>query len=254
MKKMMILYGVMLGMLNLYSEPKPKADAYFSVTEDLPKLQTEPTLWYEGMFSVTNTGEVAFTVVTDKEWSGETIRFYLEGNEQQQRAEEERGRAQQRRKQERAWALDAYNISIEKHTETVKTLQPGESISFECRAIFQLPFDVPGSVYKAEMCLGHDTWVPVTIAPTPSVLHPTAYGKDGKPAGDFWYAKEGTNKYLYVKAEEKFKRVAELKLDSRPEKKKDEETVTFQSPDGTRKTLTREQALEIAREREQQNQ
>ena len=246
-----VVCGIMLTAFNLYSEAQPKADAYFRVTDELPKYKDWG--WYNGILSVTNTGGIAFAVVTDRGWSGEAVRFYQEGDEKQQRVEEERGRVRQRREQERAWALDAYNISIEKYPETVKTLQPGESVSFECKVVFQLPFDVPGGVYKAEMYLGHDTWVSVHITPTLGTLYALEWGKDGKPTGNFYYYQAGTNQYLYVKVEEKFKRVAELKLDSRPEKKKDEETVTFQSPDGTRKTLTREQAAEIIREREQQN-
>ena len=42
-------------------------------------------------------------------------------------------------------------------------------------------------------------------------------------------------------------------VDSTPKKEKGEDTVTFVSPDGKLKRLTREQAAEIIREREQQN-
>jgi len=253
MKKMMILCGVMLNMINLHSEPKPNADAHFRVTEDLPKLQLGPVLWYNGILSVTNTGEVVFVVVSDKECVGETIRFYREGNEEWQRLEDESVRGKQRREQERKEAASEYYSCIEGNIST-KTLLPGESASFECRCLFRLPLGTPGNIYKAEMYLGHDTWIPVHITPTLGMLFATAWGKDGKPTGDFYYSQEGTNQYLYVKMDDKFKRAGEMSLGTRPEKGKDEDAVTFETPDGETKKLTRDQARQIAREREQQNQ
>ena len=252
MKKMMILCGIMLSMFNLYSEPNPKADAHFRVTDEIPKLQTEAILWWNGVFTVTNTGDIAFVVVTDKEWSGEAIRFYREGTEEQQRVEEARGVVKQRREAERREAMDAFYI-CEQQNKAMTTLQPGKSISFECRCTFQVPFGSPGTLYKAEMYLGHDTWVPVHIASTLGVLHPTAWGKDGKAAGDFYYSRMGTNKYLYVKMEDKFKRVVEVKLESSPLKEKDEDAVTFELPNGAKRKLTRDQAQKIVRDREQQD-
>ncbi|MCL2876881.1 MAG: hypothetical protein FWF12_11510 [Betaproteobacteria bacterium] len=248
MKKMVILCGIMLGILSLYS--KPKADAYFRVTNDLPKHGGGT---WNGIFSVTNTGETAFVVVTDKEWSGETVRFYAEGTEEQQRVEEALGRAQPRRDAERKEAIDAFYICVEQK-KTMKTLQPGDGISFECECIFKFQHGTPIGLYKAEMYLGHDTWVPVHITPTLGILRPTQYDK-GIPAGDFYYSQMGTNQYLYVKTEDgKFKQASEMKLGSRPEKEKGDDTVTFVSPDGETKKLTRDQARQIAREREQQNQ
>ena len=252
MKRMMILCGMVLSTLNLYSEPKPKAEAHFRVTDDLPKFPTSPVIWWNGIFTVTNTGEVAFVVVTDKEWSGETIRFYLEGTEEQQLVEEARGNAKQRRDTERKEALDAFYI-CEKQNKAMTILQPSESISFECRCIFRRPFGAPGGFYKAEMYLGRDTWGPVHITPMLGVLHPTVWGKDGKPTGDFYYSRMGTNKYLYVKMEDKFKRVGEIKLNSTPLKEEGEDAVTFELPNGAKRKLTLEQAQKIVRDREQQD-
>jgi len=253
MKKMVMLCGIMLAMLNLSANPKPKAEAHFRVTEDLPKLLTGAVLWYDGIFSVTNTGDIAFVVVTDKEWSGETILFYREGTEEQQRLEDEYRGGKRWREQMRKAAIDDFYICVEKN-KAMTTLQPGESISFECRCVFKHQLGAPASLHKAEMYLGHDTWVPVHITSILGVLHPTAWGKDGKAAGDFYYSKMGTNQYLYVKVDDKFKRVGEMKLGARPEKEKDEDAVTFVSPDGATKKLTRDQARQIVHEREQQNQ
>ncbi|MCL2876882.1 MAG: hypothetical protein FWF12_11515, partial [Betaproteobacteria bacterium] len=77
----------------------------------------------------------------------------------------------------------------------------------------------------------------------------------GAPIGDFYYSQMGTNQYLYVKTDDgKFKQASEMKLGSRPEKEKGDDTVTFVSPDDETKKLTRDQARQIVHEREQQNQ
>jgi len=80
MKKVFVLNGIMLAMLNLQANPKNQADVHVRITDDLPKLKTELMLWYHGVFSVTNTGEIPFKVFTGKGWSGETSRFYQEGD------------------------------------------------------------------------------------------------------------------------------------------------------------------------------
>ena len=235
------------------AEPKPKAEAHLRITDDLPKLRVHPSDGYSGVFSVTNTGEVAFIVITDSEWADAT-RFYQEGDEEKQRYEDEYGRGKQRREEERAWARRLYEGVVQKYPASTKVLQPGESISFEYKDFtFLLPYGVPGGVYKAEMYLGNDAWAQIYITPTLYTLGAVSWNKDKTP-GDFFYSKEGTNQYLYVKTDGKFKRVGEMKLGSRPEKEKDEEAVTFESPDGVKKKLTREQARQIIREREQQNQ
>ena len=252
MKKTIMLCGILSGMFNLGAGLNPKAEAYFRVTDDLPKLKTGIVLWYNGVFSVTNTGDVAFVVVTDKECAGETFRFYLEGTEEQQRVEEEIGRAKSRREAERKEAIDYFYLCMEHNKETA-TLQPGEGISFECRSVFQRPLGSPGTLYKAEMYLGYNTWVPVHITPTLGALHPVTWGKDGKPTGDFYYAQMGTNQYLYVKMEDKFKRVGEIKLNSTPLKEEGEDAVTFELPNGAKRKLSRDQAQKIVRDREQQD-
>ena len=252
MKRMIMLSGIMSVTCNALASPLPKADVYFRITDDLPKLQTHPALWYNGIVAVTNTGEIAFIVVTDKEWSGETIRFYREGTEEEQCLEDKlwRGKNQREREEGRKAAINDFYICIEKN-KAMLTLQPGENVSFECQCVFKYQLGSPSKIYKAEMYLGHDTWVPVHITPTLGTLLPVPY--NGKSDGTFYYSQEGTNQYLYAKEGEKFKRVAEMKLKSTPLKEDKEDIVTFQSPDGTKKTLTREQAAEIIREREQQN-
>jgi len=78
---------------------------------------------------------------------------------------------------------------------------------------------VSSGIYKAEAYLGHDTWVPVHITPTLGTLLPIKHDSR-EPAGDFYYSQEGTNQYLYVKMDDKFKRAGEMSLGSRPEKLK----------------------------------
>ena len=250
MKNLFVIIGITASVLNALSDPTLKADAYLKITDDLPKW--DPRDSYSGILSVTNTGEVAFTVVTGGEWYSEAIRFYQEGDERQQQVEEKSGRAKQRREQERTEVMSTYDWCLEKGNPR-KTLQPGEGISFECvHIIFSLPFSTPGGIYKAEMYLGDDTWSPVHITPAPHSAFPVSFNKDGTPK-DFFYSKNGTSQWLYVKENNgKLKRVSKIKPDSTPMTEGDD-AVTFESSDGTKKKLTRDQARQIIREREQQN-
>jgi len=245
MKKTIMLCGVLLAVPGLCADPKPQADVHLTITDDLPRLGVG--VKYNGIFSITNTGSVAFSVVTNKEWSTETTRFYQDGN-----VEAHRGAAEEWKNRHRREVTDTRHFVMGRHPEDVKTLQPGESVTFESICAFYAVPGLPSGNYKAEMYLGENTWVPVRITPTLGTLFPVTY--NGKPTGDFYYSQEGTNQYLYVKTEEgKFKRVGEMKLGSKPLKEKTEDTVTFVSPDGATKKLTRDQAREIIREREQQN-
>ena len=250
-----IMCGVALMVSNLHSESKPKADAHVRITDDLPKLRTGVMTWYNGVLSITNTGEVAFVIVTDEKCSGETILFYQEGTEEQQRNfENVHGWGKQWREQERKEVANNYYSCIEEEITTV-TLQPGVDIALRCKFFFRIPLGAPGGVYKAEMYLGYDTWTPVHITPTLGTLFATEFDKDGKPTGDFYYSQEGTNQFLYLKSEDgKFKRVSEMKLNSTPKKEQEEDPVTFETPDGEKKKLTNTQAKQIVHEREQKNQ
>lgn len=251
MKQTFITCGAMLIAFNLCAESKPRAEAHFRVTDDLPKLHLEATTWYCGVFSVSNTGDVAFVIVTDKMLFCEAARFYREGTEEQQRVEEGLGRAGPRREAERKKAENEYYYCLEEKVPT-KTLQPGQSISFECDCFFRMQFGTPVGVYKAEMYLGHGTWIPVHITPTLGTLFPVEMDKKGTSMGDFYYSPEGTSQYLYVKTGDgKFKRAGEMKLGSNP-KKEGEDAVTFESPDGTKKKLTRERARQIIHEQRNQ--
>jgi len=168
--------------------------------------------------------------------------------------EDEHWGGKRRKEQERKEVANFYYIAIEKYPECVKTLQPGENVTFESKFCFPVPFGTSGDLYKAEMYLGHDMWVPVHITPTLGTLYAIKHDSR-EPAGDFYYSREGTNQYLYLKTEDgKFKRAGEMRLGSKPEKDKKEDTVTFVSPDGTTKRLTRDQARQIVNEREQKNQ
>ena len=254
--KKMIMLGILSMAFSLNAESKPKADINVRITDDLPKLRTGVMLYYNGILSITNTGETAFVVVTDERCVGGTIFFYQESeNEMEQRNyEAAHGGQGKREKEEARKEVSDYYYSCFKEKITVKTLQPGENIALKCKFYFWRSPDAPSGIYKGEMYLGQDTWAPVrSITPTPSVLGSVDWDK-GKPTGDFYYAKEGTNQYLYVKMDDgKFKRTGEMKVGSRPQKEKEENAVTFESPDGTRKKLTHTEARQIIQEREQQN-
>ena len=254
MKKQCFMLGMCLTMVSVHSAEKPQADVFLEVTSERLIKHLIESVWYSGFFSVTNTGTVPFTIVIDEEWSSETTRFYREGDEKEQQIEDARGAGQRRKTQERGWVLDAYHLCFEKNKPT-KTLQPGEGASFKCKEFtFAVEYSAPAQVYKAEMYLGDDTWIPVHITPTLGTLFPIGYGKDGKATGSFWSTKAGTNRYLYVKEDDKFNRVTEVNLKTKPVKVEGEDAVTFESPDGEKKKLTRDQARQIIREREQQNQ
>ena len=252
MKKLLLMCAVVEATFCLCAETKPNASVHLLVTSRLP---IRPQEGCSGILSVTNTGMVAFSIVTAKGWSGETMLFYRGGTEEQERLQDENWGGKQWKKQAREQVKNDYYFGIEKYSETVKTLQPGEGISFESND-FYFTFSRTSSyteLYKAEMYLGHDTWVPVTISPPIGYIKHIDFSESGKD-NVFVFAQEGTNQFLYLKMGEEFKRVGEIKLDSKPKKEEREDAVTFELPDGTTKKLTRDQARQIVREREQQNQ
>jgi len=254
MNKLLATSAIVSLAFFLCAENRPSADVHLRVTSSLP---IPPQEGCSGIFTVTNTGTVAFAIVTDKDGSAETTRFYRESDEEHQRVEEERGYGKERKEKERREVKSTYYWGIEKYPETVKTLQPGESVSFECKGFyFTLPSLVLGwaDIYKAEMYLGYDTWTPITISPPIGYIRNVEERESGKD-NVFVFAREGTNQFLYLKLEDsKFKRVGEMKLGAKPQKEQDEDAVTFVSPDGETKKLTRDQARQIIREREQENQ
>jgi len=240
-KKLIMMFGIVSTGFSMYADSLPKADVYLRITGDLPKLGTDAR--YNGVFSVTNTGEVAFTLITGGEWAFSTIRFYQEGDAERQHNENEPWRGQLQKTEEREEVIASISFCLERGHPS-KTLLPGENISFECvNFAFIAHFGTPRGVYKAEMYLGQDTWVPVHITPTLYLPRgvPTQPGK----AADFYYTKEGTNQYLYVKMDDcKLKRLGEMKLDSTAVQEKDN-TMTFELPDGTKKKLTVTEARQL---------
>ena len=238
-KTVIIMFGSVAIGFGMCAEPKPKADVHLRITSDLPQLGISAR--HNGIFSVTNTGEIAFTVVTGGEWAFSTIRFYEEGGEAWQQDYHKSGKGKQREMDEREEAIASIAFCLERGYPN-KILLPGESVSFKLANFsFPTPPGEPRGLYKAEMYLGHDTWVPVHITPTIYPLEVVAGSKE------FFYSKEGTNQWLYVKTDDdKFKRVSKMKFDSRPLRKDD--TVTFEALDGTKKKLTREQARQIINE------
>lgn len=229
------------------AEQKPNASVSLRITSRLPIAPQEGC---SGIFTVKNTGGVTFKVVTDKEWSSVTTRFYRGGDETEQRLEDEHWRGRQRREQERAEVASDYYFCIGQNKET-KTLQPSESISFECKSFyFTCSFSSPYSeMYKAEMYLGKETWVPVAISPAIGFIRHVDLTESGKD-NVLVYAREGTNQFLYLKTGEKFKRVAEMKLGVKPKYK--EGVVSFISPDGSTNEITRTDALKIIKKREKE--
>ena len=203
---------------------------------------------------MTNTGEVAFAIIPDKGWLSWVTRFYRESDEDSQRLEDAAWAGQQREKNERQEVVNAYEFGMKKHSERMTMLQPGESVFQECEGFrFTLSETGWSEIYKAEMYLGDDTWLPVTISPPIGYIRHVSLAESDKD-NVFVFAQEGTNQFLYLKTEGEFKRVGEMAVKSTPKKVDKEDAVTFVSPDGKTKKLTREQAAEIIREREQQNQ
>ena len=233
--------------LSSLANPKPQADVHVHVTDDLPKIKTEIMLWYNGICTITNTGEIAFPVFTEEVRSDASFRFYREGNEKQQRVEGTLGNVRRWREEDRNEVRNCYDLYIG-NKQLTRTLQPSESMSIKIMFAFSLPYGAPGDFYKGEMYLGGDTWIPVHITPTLGWLLPVTTNQ--KRSENFFYSPEGTNQYLYVKVDDKFKRVGEMKLGSKAKKDEKEDIVTFETPDGATKRFTRDQAREIVRERE----
>jgi hypothetical protein len=90
-------------------------------------------------------------------------------------------------------------------------------------------------MYKAEMYLGDDTWVPICIIPTLGTFHAVSL-KKGTSGENLYYSKEGTNQYLYLKDGNHFKRIGEMKLGGKP--KMERGVVSFDAPDGTPKRIS----------------
>ena len=249
MKKLLLACITVSLTFCLCAEQKPNASVDLLVTSRLPILPQEGC---SGIFTVKNIGTIAFDVFTGKECSAETTRFYRDSDDERQRAEDETLRGKQRKKDERKEVTNAYYAVVEMYPEQVRTLQPGESITFESENFyFTLASSGWADIYKAEMYLGHDTWAPVTISPPIGYIRNVDLRESGK-SNVFVFAREGTNQYLYVETDDgKFKRVGEMKLGSRPEKT-GSDAVAFESPDGVKRTLTREQARQSIHEREQQ--
>ena len=251
MKKLLLMCTVAAWVFCLYAENKPNASVHLRVTNRLP---IRPQDGCSGVFTVTNIGKEAFQVFTGNGRSDWTMRFYRESDDPQQQDDKEKRHEKQREARERRDVVNLYHIAIEKYPEDIKTLRPMESTFWECDNIyFTLSLSSWSNIYKAEMYLGDDTWVPVTISPPIGYIRHVDLSESDKD-NVFVFAQEGTNQFLYLKTEGEFKRVGEMALKSTPKKVDKENAVTFVSPDGKLKKLTREQAAEIIREREQQNQ
>ena len=242
MKRLVPMSVSVLLTLCVYAERQPKANVSLHVTNRLPILPQEGC---SGVFTVKNTGKVPFVVVTDDDWSGATTHFYRCGNEEQQRETEDSRGGKEWREKERREVANSYYFGIKTNKKN-QTLQSGDSVTFECKK-FYFSYSLLSpylEIYKAEMYLGNDVWIPVEISPPIGYIRHVDLREAGKD-NVFVYAQEGTNQYLYVKTGDEFKRVSEMKLGAKPQKEKEENAVTFELPDGTKKKLTREQARQI---------
>jgi len=249
MKKGITMCVAALVAFYVCAEQKPNASVSLCVTSRLPIFPGEGC---SGVFTVKNTGEVPFVVVSDEEWSAVAIWFYREGNEEQQRIEEKRGYMKQWKERGRAAVASDYKSCIAKNKAT-NVLQPNESITFNCKKFY---FDgmpgTPSTFYKAEMYLGNDTWVPVEISPPIGYVRHVSL-RESRKDNVFVYAQEGTNQFLYLLTNGEFERISEMKLGSQPEKW-GEDAVMFDTPTGVKKRLTLAEAKQAAQQREQQNQ
>lgn len=243
MKKLYFLIGAVLMVLRVCAEQKPKADVFLRVTSELPMFCTGHC---SGIFTVTNTGHVPFVVITDTNRVGNMVRFYRSYEGERQRIEDEHWNIS-RNIREREVVLSDYHFWLNKKVKS-KTLQPGETVMIECPFfVFEDSGMSGGDICKAEMILGSDTWVPVCITPPVGFFLPANHLNQNID-GEFYYAKEGTNLYLYLKTDGKFKRTGEMKLDSKPKQQGD--VVTFTSPEGVQKQLNLMDAVQAIRRRE----
>ena len=249
MKKLLLACVTVSLTFCLYAEQVPSASVDLRITSRLPILPQEGC---SGVFTVKNIGTVTFDVFTGKEWSAETTRFYRDNDDARQRVEDETVQGKQRRKDERKEVAIAYYTAVKMYPEQVRTLRPEESVTFESENFyFTLATSGWADIYKAEMYLGRDTWVPVTISPAIGYVRHVDLTESGKN-NVFVFAREGTNQYLYIEADNgNFDRVGEMKLGNKPKKDR-EGAVTFDTTDGTKEKLTRERARQIIHEREQQ--
>lgn len=246
MKRMFCLLGCVFQVCFLYAQ-KPEADVFLRVTNERETFSTMAT--YKGVFTITNIGLVPFSVVTNVSNMGlasiaDMVYFYRDYDGERKRWEDEH-EGGQIKDQQRRQVIENYRNMHEKGVKS-KLLRPGESVSVECPA-FGFEGLWYGDIFKADMYLGDDTWEPVCITPTIGIMRPLSKVK-GESAVVFYYSKEGTNQYLYLKLDDKFKRICEMKLGSKP--KQDKDVVIIESVDGVRKKLTRDAATRIVIDRE----
>ena len=235
----------MLIAFNLSAESKPSAEISLRITSELPLV--DPSGKCSGVLSITNIGQIAFNVITDEDYGYGGIHAYRDYAEEKQLLEDNHFGGAQRKAFEREQVKSDYYFRAEKGG--IKTLLPSEGISIK------IPFfwfeGMQGNVYAAEMFLGHDTWIPIKI--TPAIGHLIPIGRDKTSTNRFYYSQEGTNQYLYIKEDDKFKRVGEMKPGSKSKKEEKEDIVTFETPDGATNKFTRDQARQIVREREREH-
>ena len=244
MKKMCFLIGAFFMVLRMCAEQRPNADVFLRITSELPMFCTGHC---SGIFTVTNTGPVPFVVITDTNRVGNMVRFYRSYEGERQRIEDEHWN-KDRNIREREMVLSDYHFWISKNVKSI-TLQPGETVTIECPFfVFEDSGMSGGDICKAEMSLGRDTWVPVCITPPVGLLLPTNH-LNHNIDDEFYYAKEGTNQHLFLKVDGRFKRVCEIKRDTKP--KQEGDTITFTSPEGVQKKIRLVDAKQTIHAREQ---
>lgn len=244
MKRILVSLGCVL-VVCLASAQKPQADVLLKIDKEKMSFSTADT--YRGVFTITNKGEVPFSVITNVSNMGlagiaDMVYFYRDYDGERKRWEDERGGGQIK-DQQRRQVVENYHIMLKNGVKS-RLLRPCESVTVECPE-FCFEGLLYGDVFKAEMYLGDGTWAAVCIEPAIGLMKPLVRGKGGREDA-FYYSKEGTNQYLYVKKSDGFKRICEIKLDSKP--KQDKDVVIFESVDGVTNRLSRDAAERIIRE------
>jgi len=235
MKKNVILF-LIVPIMSALAEMGLKANATLLITNSLPIL---PNGYCSGIFTITNTGTIPFTIVTNLTRADMPIYFRREYKKEQEDAEDRFRGGDQRKTQQKLQLVEYYNVITNNSGATV-VLLPTECVVIP---IPYFTFEGDGELYKSEFYIGSNTWIPVSI--TPPIGHAKRIGIKND---NFYYATEGTNQYLYFKEDKKFTRIGGMKMGTKPKLTGD--SVVFNSADNATQKITRSTALQIIQEHE----
>ena len=216
--------------MSVFAETRLNADAMLLITNSLPIL---PSGHCSGILTITNTGTMPFMVVTNLNRADMPIYFRKEFTRGQEDADDHFRGGEQRKLQQKFQLIEYYTELIK--TDAARSLLPNEHVTIP---VPYFTFEGDGEIYKSELYIGNGTWVSVNI--TPAIGHAKrVVGQNNS----FWYSKEGTNQYLYLKDGNQFKRIGEMKTGTKP--KATEDGVIFYLPDGSTHQVTRATAMQI---------